>query len=184
MAKAILFDVTIRNAKPTDKDQRLNDGAGLYLLIKPNGVKWWRFDYTFSGKRKTLSLGVYPDVTLTDAREEARIATNKVANKIDPSDDRKNEKMEQAQQKENEQRINLGLTVINSFEYVAREWGSKKVDTWDDKNNRSKRMLERNVFPWLGSKPIADILPKDILSCLRRIEDRGTIETAHRTLQI
>ena len=158
--------------------------AGLYLLIKPNGAKWWRFDYTFSGKRKTLSLGVYPDVTLTDAREKARVATNKVANKIDPSDDRKNEKIEHAKQKENEQRINLGLTAINSFEYVAREWGSKKVDTWKDKNNRSKRMLERNIFPWLGGKPITDILPKDILSCLRRIEDRGTIETTHRTLQI
>mgnify|MGYP003392441273 CR=1 FL=1 len=184
MAKNILFDVTIRNAKPTDKDQRLNDGGGLYLLVKPNGAKWWRFDYTFSGKRKTLSLGVYPAVTLTDAREKARLATNKVANGIDPSDIRKDEKIEQARQKENEQRINLGLTAINSFEYVAREWGSKKVDTWDDKNNRSKRMLERNVFPWLGGKPITDILPKDILECLRRVEDRGTIETAHRTLQI
>lgn len=74
--------------------------------------------------------------------------------------------------------------MLNSFEYVAREWGSKKVNGWEDKNNRSKRMLERNIFPWLGNKPITDILPKDILSCLRRVEDRGTIETAHRTLQI
>jgi hypothetical protein len=70
----------------------------------------------------------------------------------------------------------------NSFEVIAREWGQKKVSTWVDKNNRSKRMLEHNVFPWLGAKPITGILPKDILGCLRRVEERGTIETAHRTL--
>jgi len=67
---------------------------------------------------------------------------------------------------------------------IAREWGLKKVENWEEKNHRSKRMLERNVFPWLGGKPIAEILPKDILACLRRVEDNGTIETAHRTLQI
>jgi hypothetical protein len=116
--------------------------------------------------------------------KKATAAANKVANGIDPSKERKNEKIEQTKQKENERLINLGLPGLNSFEYVAREWGSKKVNDWDDKNNRSKRMLERNIFPWLGSKPITDILPKDILACLRRIEDRGTIETAHRTLKI
>jgi integrase len=184
MATNILFDVTIRNAKPTDKNQRLNDGGGLYLLIKPNGAKWWRFDYTIESKRKTLSLGVYPKTSLNDARKKATTAVNKVANGIDPSAERKAEKIEQVKQKENERLIDLGLPVLNSFEYVAREWGAKKVNDWDDKNNRSKRMLERNIFPWLGSKPITDILPKDILVCLRRIEDRGTIETAHRTLQI
>ena len=72
----------------------------------------------------------------------------------------------------------------NSFEHIAREWGEKKVNNWDDKNNRSKRMLERDVFSWLGTKPITDILPIDILNCIRRVEDRGTIETAHRVLQI
>ncbi|WP_019864785.1 tyrosine-type recombinase/integrase [Methylovulum miyakonense] len=184
MAKELLFDVSIRNAKPTDKDQRLNDGGGLYLLIKPTGAKWWRFDYTFLGKRKTLSLGVYPKTSLIDARKKAKTAASKIANKIDPSAERKEEKIEQAKQKENERLLDLGLPVLNSFEYVAREWGGKKVNDWEDKNNRSKRMLERNIFPWLGSKPITDILPKDILDCLRRVEDRGTIETAHRTLQI
>jgi hypothetical protein len=129
-------------------------------------------------------MGVYPKIILSNAREKARTATNKVANGIDPSDERKDQKTEQAKKNENEQRISLGLPAINSFEFVALEWGSKKVNDWDDKNNRSKRMLERNIFPWLGGKPITDILPKDILLCLRRVEDRGTIETAHRTLQI
>jgi len=88
MAKKLLLDVTLRNAKPDVKDKRLNDGEGLYLLIKPNGAKWWRFDYSFAGKRKTLSLGVYPKTTLTDARRKATDAQNKVANGIDPSDTR------------------------------------------------------------------------------------------------
>jgi integrase len=184
MAEKLLSDPTIKNAKPEDKDKRLNDGGGLYLLIKTKGAKWWRFDYSFAGKRKTLSLGVYPKTTLTDARRKATETRNKVANGIDPSDTRKEKKANDKLVTENESRLKSGLPIIDSFEFVAREWGSKKVKTWDDKNNRSKRMLERNVFPWLGSKPIADILPKDILSCLRRIEDRGTIETAHRTLQI
>ena len=73
MAKELLQDVTIRNAKPIDKDKRLNDGSGLYLLIKPNGAKWWRFDYTFAGKRKTLSLGFIPipDLTMPDAKQRS-----------------------------------------------------------------------------------------------------------------
>ena len=184
MAKELLKDVTIRTAKPLDKDYRLNDGEGLYVIIKTNGAKWWRFDYTFSGKRKTLSLGVYPEASLADARRKTEEARNQVCNGINPSDGRKEGKAAQQLAIENETRLDAGLTIIDSFEHVAREWGLKKIDDWDDKNNRSKRMLERNVFPWLGSQPIIDILPKDILACLRRVEDRGTIETAHRTLQI
>jgi hypothetical protein len=86
MAKELLTDVTVRNAKPTDKDKRLNDGGGLYLLIKPNGAKWWRFDYTIGGKRKTLSIGVYPATGLADARRKAQEVRNQNANGIDPSD--------------------------------------------------------------------------------------------------
>ncbi|UOA08579.1 integrase arm-type DNA-binding domain-containing protein [Methylobacter sp. S3L5C] len=184
MAKEILKDVTIRNAKATDKDQRLNDGEGLYIIIKSNGAKWWRFDYTFAGKRKTLSVGVYPATGLGDARRKAETTRANVSNGIDPSNTRKETKVAQQVAKENESRLDAGLTIINSFEHIAREWGEKKIDTWADKSNRSRRMLERNIFPWLGSKAITDILPMDILICLRLIEDRGTIETAHRTLQL
>lgn len=176
MAKELLKDVTIRNAKPDDKDRRLNDGEGLYILIKPNGAKWWRFDYTFSLKRKTLSFGVYPETSLSDARRKAIEAKNSIANDKDPSNIRKEKKAIQILTIENESRLNAGLTIIDTFEYIAREWGEKKVNDWQEKNNRSKRMLERNIFPWLGSKAITAILPIDILNCLRRIEDRGTIE--------
>jgi integrase len=184
MAKELLKDVTIRNAKPLDKDYRLNDGEGLYVIVKTNGAKWWRFDYTHARKRKTLSLGVYPETGLSDARRKAEDARNNIANGNNPSDIRKGNKLDEQLAIENENRLEAGLTIIDSFEHIAMEWGEKKVNNWIDKNNRSKRMLERDVFPWLGSKPITDILPIDILNCVRRVEDRGTIETAHRVLQI
>ena len=184
MAKELLKDVTVRNAKATDKDRRLNDGEGLYIIIKPNGAKWWRFDYTFASKRKTLSVGVYPATGLADARRKAADARNQISNGINPSDTRKELKEEALLIAENEARTLAGLTVINSFEHIAREWGETHIHDWLNKNNRSRRMLERNIFPWLGSLPVNDILPRDILICLRRVEGRGTIETAHRCLQL
>jgi integrase len=168
-----LSDTTIKNAKPNpDKAYKLPDEKGMYLLVNPNGSKYFRLKYRFGGKEKVLALGVYPDTSLKQAREKRDEARKQLVEGIDPSENRKAVKSSKAE------------SAANSFEVIAREWGGKKVDTWADKNNRSKRMLERNIFPWLGSKPITDILPKDILDCLRRVEDRGTIETAHRTLQI
>jgi integrase len=168
-----LSDTAIKNAKPTpDKAFKMPDEKGMYLLVHLNGSKYFRLDYRFDGKRKTMALGVYPDTSLKQARERLYTAKQQIADGIDPGEHKKAVK---------EARAALSA---NSLEVIAREWGQKKVDGWDEKNNRSKRMLERNIFPWLGSKPITDILPKDILACLRRVEDRGTIETAHRTLQI
>ena len=126
MAKELLKDVTIRNAKATDKDYRLNDGDGLYIIIKTNGAKWWRFDYTFKSKRKTLSVGVYPTTGLADARRKTEEARNQVDNGTDPSNTRKEAKVAEQLAAENESRLNAGLTIINSFEHVAMEWGGKK----------------------------------------------------------
>ena len=168
-----LSDTAIKAAKPkADKAYKLPDEKGMYLLINPNGSKYFRLKYRFDGKEKVLALGVYPETSLKKAREKRDEARILLADSIDPGENRKAVKSSKAE------------SATNSFEVIAREWGAKKVDTWDDKNNRSKRMLERNIFPWLGGKPITDILPKDILDCLRRVEDRGTIETAHRSLQI
>ena len=166
-----LSDTAIRNAKPQDKPYKLTDEKGMYLLVNPNGSKYFRLDYRLNG-RKTLALGIYPETSLKQAREKRDTAKKQIADGIDPNELKKAVKQSRSD------------SAANSFEVIAREWGGNKVNGWDDKNNRSKRMLERNVFPWLGSKPITDILPKDILDCLRRIEERGTIETAHRTLQI
>ncbi len=176
----MLSDTACKNAHKHEKAAngkpfKIPDEKGLYLLVKPQidgWGKWWRFKYRFDGKEKSLSFGTYPDTGLQLARERRDAARKLLADGIDPGENRKAVKLSKSE------------SATNSFEIIAREWGLKKVNDWDDKNSRSKRMLERNIFPWLGSKPITDILPKDILECLRRVEDRGTIETAHRTLQI
>jgi hypothetical protein len=152
----------VRNAKPSDKDKRLNDGGGLYLLIKPNGAKWWRFDYTIAGKRKTLSVGVYPATGLADARRKAQEVRNQNANGINPSDTRKEAKAAQRQTIENEKRIDAGLSTVDSFEFVALEWYDKRMLTKSESHQkRTLALLERDLFPWLGNRPITDIKAPD-----------------------
>lgn len=175
-----LSDTACKNAHKhakaaTGKAFTLFDDKGLHLLVKPlknEWAKWWRLKYRFNGKDCLMSIGVYPEIGLSDARTERDKIRTMVAQGINPSENRKAVKSSKA------------ANVSNSFEIIAREWGQKKIDDWQEKNNRSKRMLERNIFPWLGSVPITDIKPMAILVCLRRVEDRGTIETAHRVLQI
>jgi len=168
-----ISDTAIKAAKPrADKPYKLPDEKGMYIYIHTNGSKYFRLDYRFDGKRKTLALGIYPETTLKEAREKRDHARKQIAEGIDPSENKKAVKASKAE------------SALNSFEVIAKEWGAKHVNNWNDKNNRSKRMLERNIFPWLGAKPITNILPIDILNCLRRLEDRGTLETAHRVLQI
>nr|WP_320010598.1 integrase arm-type DNA-binding domain-containing protein [uncultured Desulfobulbus sp.] len=166
----MLVDTAIKNAKPKDKPYKMTDGKGLYLLIKKTG-KYFRFDYRFQGKRKTLALGVYPDVSLSLARDRHAEARKLVADGIDPGEQRKMEKEAAADQ--------------NSFEAVAREWFLKNKHTWTDNHGRDIiSRLEANVFPWIGSKPIAEVNAPVLLGVLRRIEDRGAIETAHRIKQM
>jgi len=167
-----LTDTAIKAAKPADKPVKMTDGDGLYLLIHPNGGKWWRFDYRFDGKRKTLSMGVYPEVSLRDARDRRDDARRKIANQIDPGEHRKANKNARAD------------AVANSFETVAREWFSKMLATWTpDHADKIIKRLERDVFPWMGDKPIADLTAPAVLTTIRRIEARGRLETAHRALQ-
>ncbi len=166
-----LTDTAIRNANPADKARKLFDGGGLYLEVAPSGGKWWRLKYRYGGKEKRLSLGVYPDVSLKDARERRDEARKLLANDIDPSEHR------QAQKAAKEDRV------ANSFEVVAREWHAKHLPSWTDKHAETIiRRLEMNVFPWLGGKPVADITAPQLLQVIRRIEERGALETAHRML--
>ncbi len=176
----ILSDTTIRNAKPgltpkgqvTDKPYKLSDGKGLYLEVAPSGGKWWRLKYRFEGKEKRLSLGVYPDVSLKDARERCDEARKLLANQIDPSQNRKAQKASQTE------------GGGNSFEIIAREWHQKFSSRWIPTHaNNLIRRLERDVLPWLGNQPIDKITAPLLLSMLRRIESRGAVETAHRALQ-
>lgn len=169
--KMPLTDVVIRKAKPNGKTQKLFDERGLYLEVSPNGCKWWRLKYRAGGKEKRLALGVYPDVGLKDAREGRDAARKLLANGVDPGEHRKAHKLARNEQ------------ATNSFEVVAREWFAKYATTWATSHGeKTMRRLERDVFPWIGSRPIADIHAPEILTVLRRIEARGAGETAHRAL--
>ena len=178
----IKADTTIRNTKPMDATLRLNDGDGLYLLVKPNGARWWRLDYSIGGNRKTLSIGVYPDTGLKAARDKADKARQQVAAGTDPSDIRKADKAQQAKALEADRRIADGIPAVDSFEEVAREWFAKFSAEWAPSHaDKIIRRLERDIFPWIGKRPIAGVSAPDLLAVLRRIEDRGALETAHRT---
>jgi integrase len=164
-----LTAIEVSKAKATDKQQKLADGGGLYLLIHPNGSKYWRMDYRFGGKRKTLALGVYPDVSLSDARERREDARKLLANDTDPS-----------AAKQDKKAAVVALTA-NSFEAVAREWLTKFSKNWTAAHAESnKSKLEKDVFPWLGTRPIGEINAPELLTVLHRIENRGTLDTAHR----
>lgn len=167
-----LTDTTIRNAKPAGKTIKLFDERGLYLEVSPKGGKWWRLKYRFDGKEKRLSLGVYPDVKLKEARDRRDAARTLLANGIDPSENRKAQ--------------NLARTdrAANSFETVAREWFAKYSPNWATSHaSKIIQRLEKDIFPWLGSKPIAEITAPELLNTLRRIEKRGALDTAHRAHQ-
>lgn len=166
-----LTDTTIRNAKPGKKAIRLYDERGLYLEISPAGGKWWRLKYRFDGKEKRISLGVYPDVSLKDARDRRDEARKLLANGIDPSENRKAAKSSRMER------------TANSFEVVAREWFAKYSQTWAKNHSyRIIRRFERDIFPWIGGRPIAEINAPELLAVVRRIENRGALETAHRSL--
>jgi integrase len=163
-----LTNTEIKNTKPDQKPKRLFDGGGLYLEVAPAGGKWWRLKYRFGGKERRLSLGVYPDVSLAQARERRDEARRLLAEGTDPSTVRKASKAEQQAQAE-------------TFELVARQWHEKFTPSWTPGHAaRILTSLSQDAFPWLGNRPIREILPPEVLSVARRVEARGAIETAHR----
>jgi integrase len=166
-----LTDMMVKNAKPKEKDYKLSDGYGLYLFVNTSGSKLWRFDYTFNGKRRTLSVGGYPAVSLADARQRREDARRLLASGVDPSQDKKSKKAAAIANAE------------NTFESVAREWHG--TGEWSDshKNNILSR-LEFNVFPFIGSRSISEIEAPEILALLRRMEGRSAVNSAHRVLTI
>ena len=164
-----LTDTAVKNAKPRDKAFKLADSQGLYLLVQPNGGKWWRLKYRFGGKEGGLSLGVYPDVSLKLARERRDEARRLVANGVDPGQHRKQMKQQSAD------------AASNSFEAVTREWLAKNAPTWAaSHSSKISRRMEKDIFPWIGKRPVSEIDPPELLRVLRRLEERGAIETAHR----
>ncbi|MHB8815567.1 MAG: tyrosine-type recombinase/integrase [Steroidobacteraceae bacterium] len=167
--------VAIVNAKPREKPYRLFDGRGLYLEVSPSGGRWWRFKYRINGREKRVSLGVFPDVSLSEARGKLDDVRRQLRAGLDPAEEIKNKKKGAAPD---------APPSGDTFETVAREWFAKHSPAWaPGHGDKIIRRLELNIFPWLGAKPIADIKPLELLGVVQRIEQRGANETAHRALQ-
>jgi len=171
-----------KDATTHEGKKRLDDGGGLYLLLAVKGnTRAWRFDYTFAGKRKTISLGSYPDTSLKLAREKATEARALVAEGTDPSNARKETRAKQQKAIANAKLEASGLPPVESFQHVAQEWFENKKHTWSDSHSsRTLAYLENDLFPWIGRKPIADLEAPTLLECLRRVEQRGASEAANR----
>ena len=164
-----LTDLEIRKAKHSDKPYRMSDEKGLFLLVHPNGSKYWRQKYRFGGKEKLLAFGVYPEVSLTEARERRDAARKLLANGADPGEVKKAQKADDK------------LRAENPFEIVCREWlEAKRAVASPAQVKKAKARLEKDVFPWLGGRPVNEITAPEILAVLRRIDARGARYTAHK----
>jgi integrase len=164
-----LTNIKVKNAKPGEKQIKLFDNDGMYLLVTPQGGKYWRLKYRYGGKEKVLALGTYPEISLADARQRRDYARKLLANSVDPSAVKKAQKAARAD------------SDANTFEVVAREWHEKFKDTWSPSHSHvTITRLERDVFPWIGKRPISGLEPLEVLAVLQRIEYRGAAETARR----
>jgi len=164
-----LTNLKVQKAKPQARQYKLADERGMYLLIHPKGGKYWRLDYRFEGRRKTLAIGTHPETSLKEARKKRDRARSDIEGGIDPS---------------GHQNGNPALG-DDSFETVAREWHEKYRSQWTEGHaSTTLRRLEANLLPWLGKRPLGAIEPPELLRSLRRVENRGAVETAHRIQQI
>lgn len=168
-----LTDFQISKAKPREKQYKLFDGGGLFLIVAPNGGKWWRLKYRIQGKEKLISLGTYPDTPLSDARKHCDTARKQLAQGINPAEAQKQQKAAQVE------------SALNSFEHIAKEWISKQNNCWSDENTKIvTRLLNANVFPAIGDRPISEIKAPEVLSVLRKLEERGVLKCAQRVRTI
>lgn len=165
----MLTEIAIKAAKPRPKPYRMTDGHGLYLLVRPDGARWWRLDYRRpGGDRNTLSLGVYPEISLKKARDRRDESRRLLKDGVDPGAKRQADK----------------VALADSFEVVAREWFAKFSPRWaPTHSSKIITRMEKDIFPWLGSRPVSAITAPELLTCLRRIEARGALDTAHRAHQ-
>ncbi len=169
-----LADTFVRQVKPTGKaaGDSYADGGGMYLLVKPSG-KYWRMDYRFAGKRKTLALGVYPAVTLAQARKRRDEAKAQLADGIDPSVTKREEKLAQK------------AIAGNTFEKVAEQWlKATEADRKEITQQKLQTWLKKDIFPSIGKLPITTIGPRDVLAVARKMEERGVHDSAKRLVQI
>jgi len=172
----------IKAAGESGKPATVNDGGGLSLICRPDGVGWWRLRYWIDSRENRLSLGTYPDVALADARRRRDEARKLIATGTDPSDARKSDKAGRKVQREAQVLADAGMPGPGTFEHVGREWLTTvhEVKVSAGHAERTRIRLEQDAFPWLGRRPIGEIDAAELLACLRRVEARGAIETAHR----
>ncbi len=171
-----LTELAVRKAKPTDKQYKMTDGGGMYLLVHPNGGKYWRLKYRIDGKEKMLSIGVYPDVTLSEARERREQARKLLANGVDPSEIKQEAKKISPKV--------LQVSSENSFASLATELHKVKSPTWTPGHAKQwMGNLEKYALPIIGERPIAEIEPMELVGIMRIIEANGTFETRDRLLQ-
>ncbi len=162
----------VETAKPRDKAYKLTDGGGLYLMVNTNGSKYWRMKYRFGGKEKKLSFGTYPTISLAEARTKRDEARKVLANDKDPGEVKKAAHLAKK------------LSVTNTFEAIALEWYNAKVSGWSKSYaDYVNRGFKNNVFPFLGSQPVNEIKPLELLSVLQRMEKRGAPELASKVRQ-
>ncbi|MBX4716245.1 phage integrase central domain-containing protein [Klebsiella pneumoniae] len=164
-----LTDIKVRTAKPTDKQYKLTDGSGMHLLVHPNGSRYWRLQYRYGGKQKMLALGVYPEVSLADARARRDEARKLLANSIDPGDKKKNDKVEQEE--------------ARTFEQLAIEWHATNKKWSEEHSRRVLKSLEDNLFPAIGKRNIAELKTRDLLAPIKAVEMSGRLEVASRLQQ-
>jgi len=163
----------VKGANPKEKPYRMVDGGGLYLEVRPNGSKYWRLKYRYGGKEKCLALGVYPFISLSEARDGREKAKKLLEQNIDPSVAKKKEQRRSVRNAQ------------NTFKVTALEWHENQLERWSKNHANNVMMrLERDVFPYIGSEAIADIEAPDILDVIRKIEKRGSLDVAGRTKQI
>jgi len=167
-----LTKTLLRNASAGQKAYKLYDFDGLYVLVNKNGSKYFRFDYRFDNIRKTLAIGVFPDMSLDEARERLREAKKLLAQHIDPCEQKK--QVRQAQ-----------IDSLVTFGQVAREWIAKYSISWRQSyHDTIMSRMNANILPYFENRPINDITGRELLSLIRLIEDRGAYETSHRVLSI
>lgn len=166
----MLTDIAIRKFKGEERAYKKFDKDGLFLLVSPKGVRGWRFKYRFGGKEQQISFGIYPEVSLSEARSRCDAARVQVRDGLNPSAER--------------QRIKAPAAAVSTLEIVAREWHKLQLPRWKPQHGASvPQQLESDVFPDLGAKPIVAITPPMVLATIRTIEARGAIDTARRLRQ-
>lgn len=168
-----LTDISCRSAKPKEKPYKKSDGGGLYLYVKPDGAKYWRLKYYYLGKEKLMALGIYPLISLQEAREKRDTAKRLLDKGQDPNSVKRERKRQTLERHK------------NTFEAVAREWHENQLAKWSEQHGHNvMRRMDVDIFPYIGKRPIADIDPPELLEVLRKIEKRGALDVTARVKQI